>query len=138
MLVVRCDCGTEKPVQASSIAKGYTTSCGCFGRERRAASRTKHGYNGTPEYLTWQRIKNRCLNPNAHNYSYYGGRGVQVDAEWAANFPAFLRDVGPKPSKRHTIERVDVNGHYAPGNVKWATWKEQQNNRRNTGKNRRP
>jgi hypothetical protein len=70
----------------------------------------------------------RCSNPNAKNYSRYGGRGISVCAEWAASFERFLSDVGPCPSSDHSIDRIDNDGGYEPGNVRWATRVEQMRN----------
>ena len=85
-----------------------------------------------PEYNTWKGMRQRCTNPNHRVYALYGGRGIAVCERWANSFQAFLDDVGPKPSPDHSLDRVDVNGNYEPGNVRWATQQEQcRNQRRN-------
>lgn len=83
-----------------------------------------------PAYQVWNQMKFRCLNPNATGYKNYGGRGIAVCAEWRASFDVFLRDMGPRPSKQHTLDRVDVNKGYEPGNCRWATQKIQCRNTR--------
>jgi hypothetical protein len=86
----------------------------------------------TPEYRTWLSVRNRCNNPKAKDFDLYGGRGIAICSKWDS-FPAFLSDVGTRPSQQHSIDRIDSNGHYEPGNVRWASSKEQA---RNTRRNR--
>lgn len=80
--------------------------------------------------MAWQSIKKRCLDPGTAGFANYGGRGVVMHQAWTDCFEAFLSEVGPAPSARHSIDRVDTEGDYVPGNVRWATWSEQANNRR--------
>jgi hypothetical protein len=93
----------------------------------------KHGRSNLPEYRCWQQIKQRCLNPNHRMYPDYGGRGISVDDRWVGDFEAFFADVGPRPSSKHSLDRIDVNKGYEPGNCRWATWKVQNNNQRQQG-----
>lgn len=99
-----------------------------------AAKRERHGEKAdgrvSPEYTAWQQMRDRCTNAKSKNYPYYGGRGIKVCGRWSESFEAFLADVGRRPSDGHTLDRKDSNGHYEPGNVRWATRAEQSRNRR--------
>lgn len=131
-----CDCGTVKAVRGANLKNGNSKSCGCYSREIAAAAKFKHGMAAggrqTPEYATWARMKDRCENPNATGFERYGGRGISVCDEWRNDFCAFLRDMGKKPSSRHSIDRIDVNGDYTPGNCRWATPRQQSRNKSDT------
>ena len=90
----------------------------------------KHGASRTPEYRAWQSIKDRCLNENCKNFADYGGRGISICSRWINSFPNFFSDVGERPSRRYSIDRINNNGDYGPYNCKWSTSKEQNNNTR--------
>lgn len=127
----RCDCGGEVVTQVSNLTLGHTRSCGCLRTETRPLNNFKHGRVRELEYHCWAGMLARCLNPNVKSYKDYGGRGIRVCEEWAESFEAFYRDMGPRPSRQHSIDRYpDTNGDYRPGNCRWSTAKEQSNNRR--------
>lgn len=130
-----CDCGVRVFVAQQRISNGRSRSCGCLKIElatkRLRAMLTKHGLTGTPGYWAWGALKKRCLNPKGAAYKNYGGRGIKVCDRWLDSFAAFLEDVGPRPSPLHSIDRYpDNNGNYEPGNVRWATRKQQNRNTR--------
>jgi hypothetical protein len=116
-----CVCGTVKDVAHSSLVSGAVRSCQCLMRELAAArkSQLKHGYAApgkvTPEYRIWVGIIKRCCNSSNHSFADYGGRGITVCEKWRHDFPAFLADMGKRPSAAHSIERKDNDGPYSPG-----------------------
>lgn len=127
----RCDCGNERAMGLHHIRNGKTVSCGCESAKRSASRFTKHGAYRTAEYRSWNAMMQRCHNPNSTSWPDYGGRGISVCEQWHGpiGFNRFLAYVGPRP-KGHSIERIDNAKGYMPGNVRWATQKEQMNNRR--------
>lgn len=128
-----CDCGRRKVISGGALGKGQT-ACGCRmwkhlpGENRR---RSKHGMTRTSAYGSWQNMKARCLSPSAPNYADYGGRGIIVCPQWLT-FEGFMADMGSGWSEGLSIERKDPNGHYEPGNCRWATQTEQCQNTRRT------
>lgn len=131
-----CDCGVTKEIRGNSLSGGKSNSCGCESIKK-LQLRTKHGFSGSyrkngtprsPEYHSWAKMKNRCLNSHDKNYKYYGALGVIVCDRWMS-FPNFVADMGKRPANK-SLDRIDPYGNYEPGNCRWATAKEQANNKR--------
>ena len=123
--MTQCDCGNKKLVRGASLTRGYSTSCGCYQIE----VSTSHGMHGTPEYRAWSAMMTRVRNKNQAGYSNYGGRGIDVCDEWR-DFKNFYRDMGKKPSKDHSIDRINNDLGYHPDNCRWADRSTQSINQR--------
>jgi hypothetical protein len=124
----RCSCQNTLKVLTVSLRSGNTTSCGCITRERLIAQNSTHGLTDTAEYTAWAHMLGRCYRPTDEHYDRYGGRGITVCERWHS-FENFYADMGPKPSPLHEIDRIDNDGNYEPGNVRWATKQQQSRNR---------
>lgn len=133
----RCDCGRECAPYTFSQKGVPARSCGRCSRlvteDMKAAiskANRTHGWSGTQEYNAWLAMRKRCLNPKDGAYDRYGGRGITVAADWVNDFPAFLAHIGPKPSPDFSLDRIDNERGYEPGNVRWADRSTQSRNRR--------
>lgn len=125
----QCNCGRRKEIAARVLRRGHARSCGCLISETAIKRCTKHGMFGTPTYRVWAGMISRCHSENNKDYPKYGARGVQVCDRWRSSFEAFFADMGERPTGL-SIDRIDNDKGYAPGNCRWATAQEQTQNRK--------
>lgn len=114
----QCDCGKVKRVDALTVRKGKSTSCGCFRAEVTSVRSATHRMTGTPEHQCWRNMLNRCTNPKVKLYPHYGGRGIEVCERWR-EFEHFYADMGPRPTPKSQIDRRENNGNYTKVNCRW-------------------
>jgi len=133
-----CDCGEFKRVLGENLRKGHTRSCGCLNKEMIRERSLKHGFASSfgfrhPLYASWNAMRQRCYNPNDDSFRNYGGRGIRVFQEWIDDGAAFVRwieeNLGPRPEE-FSLDRIDNDGNYEPGNLRWASRSTQNKNRR--------
>lgn len=134
-----CDCGNTTISAGSKLQRGVTQSCGCARIEATRRALTKHGQAGngyqaqrkapSAEYRVWSSMKQRCYNPRSRSYERYGAQGITVCATWKKSFTSFLNDMGPRPSPKHVLDRINNNKGYCHSNCRWVTTQESNENR---------
>jgi hypothetical protein len=129
----RCACGNERVVPGMRLRNGESRSCGCLAADMASSRLKTHGMSRSPTYISWHSMVWRCTKPSNKRWKHYGGRGITVCDRWnpeqGGGFEEFLADMGERPEGK-TLDRIDVDGHYEPSNCRWATAKQQANNKR--------
>lgn len=128
--IVRCDCGNVRSVSNRTLIYRNVRSCGCLRKDTK--SNRTHGRSKTVEYRAYLKMRSRCENPDDSVFEYYGARGIKVCDRWREGFEAFFEDMGLRPTDKRSLDRIEVNGDYEPGNCRWATPTEQGRNKRTT------
>lgn len=125
-----CDCGKICTVLATDLKSGSQVSCGCLNDENRKVNALTHGMSDSREYQSWLSMKDRCLNKAAKHFDNYRGRGISINSDWIESFENFFEYVGECPTPKHSLDRIDTNGNYDIGNVRWADIYQQMQNQR--------
>ena len=124
----RCNCGNESIVYGNDLKNGHTKSCGCLKRAQIIERSTTHGLSRTVEYRAWKGAEKRCINSSYKSFHRYGGRGIEFRLP---DFQEFFEHIGPRPSDKHSLDRIDTDKHYEIGNLRWATTEIQDRNKSN-------
>jgi hypothetical protein len=139
-VLCKCDCGNQKVIDLNSVKRNKSMSCGCLNKEIASKNSKTHGLamlsTGVrhPDYDIWIKMKSRCFNKNDKSYKHYGKRGISVCYSWTSSFKTFINDLGWRPSKEYSLERIDYNKNYCPENCKWILKSEQSKNSRRVNK----